>query len=228
MIWVLPKRSLGSASVSVVWFLLFREKIRVNGVSQWKLIRSIEYKQFQTRKFVVKMSGIAVARLAEERKAWRKDHPFVSNKWFPFRKFPVTELFGFQGFVARPTKMQDGSLNLMVWECAIPGKKTVSFNFFFLSIRSYQLAANYCMTPPVFSYGLLFYMWVSIEELSFFLKCRLHGKEVCINFVWSSKMIIPPALQSVNSNRHSFILTCIHRERFVCPFWTRRRIGVQR
>lgn len=26
------------------------------------------------------MSGIAAARLAEERKAWRKDHPFVS--WF--------------------------------------------------------------------------------------------------------------------------------------------------
>lgn len=27
------------------------------------------------------MSGIAVARLAEERKAWRKDHPFVSWKF---------------------------------------------------------------------------------------------------------------------------------------------------
>lgn len=25
------------------------------------------------------MSGIASARLAEERKAWRKDHPFVST-----------------------------------------------------------------------------------------------------------------------------------------------------
>lgn len=25
------------------------------------------------------MSGIASARLAEERKAWRKDHPFVSG-----------------------------------------------------------------------------------------------------------------------------------------------------
>ncbi|KMQ98014.1 sumo-conjugating enzyme ubc9 [Lasius niger] len=51
------------------------------------------------------MSGIAIARLAEERKAWRKDHPF--------------------GFVARPTKNPDGSLNLMSWECAIPGKKSV-------------------------------------------------------------------------------------------------------
>lgn len=28
------------------------------------------------------MSGIAVARLGEERKAWRKDHPFVSIIFF--------------------------------------------------------------------------------------------------------------------------------------------------
>lgn len=32
----------------------------------------------------------------------------------------------FQGFVARPMKNPDGSLNLMTWECAIPGKKGVS------------------------------------------------------------------------------------------------------
>lgn len=52
------------------------------------------------------MAGISIARLAEERKGWRRDHPF--------------------GFVARPTKNQDGSLNLMNWECSIPGKKGVS------------------------------------------------------------------------------------------------------
>jgi hypothetical protein len=27
------------------------------------------------------MSGIAIARLSEERKAWRKEHPFVSIFW---------------------------------------------------------------------------------------------------------------------------------------------------
>ena len=27
------------------------------------------------------MSGIAIGRLSEERKAWRKDHPFVSVSW---------------------------------------------------------------------------------------------------------------------------------------------------
>ncbi|VDP16784.1 unnamed protein product [Soboliphyme baturini] len=48
------------------------------------------------------MSGIAVARLAEERKAWRKDHPF--------------------GFIAAPSKNPDGTLNLYSWECGIPGR----------------------------------------------------------------------------------------------------------
>ena len=47
------------------------------------------------------MSGIAQARLSEERKGWRKDHPF--------------------GFIARPMKNPDGSLNLMLWEYGIPG-----------------------------------------------------------------------------------------------------------
>ncbi|KAG4067839.1 hypothetical protein HA402_010525 [Bradysia odoriphaga] len=46
---------------------------------------------------------LVVARLGEERKTWRKDHPY--------------------GFVARPVKNLDGTLNLMSWECAIPGKK---------------------------------------------------------------------------------------------------------
>ncbi|CAI5449339.1 unnamed protein product [Caenorhabditis angaria] len=49
------------------------------------------------------MSGIAASRLAEERKSWRKDHPF--------------------GFIAKPVKNTDGTLNLFNWECAIPGRK---------------------------------------------------------------------------------------------------------
>lgn len=46
--------------------------------------------------------GIAKGRLQEERKAWRKDHP--------------------HGFVAKPAKAPDGTMNLMTWECGIPGK----------------------------------------------------------------------------------------------------------
>jgi Ubiquitin-conjugating enzyme len=49
------------------------------------------------------MSGVARARLGEERKNWRKDHPF--------------------GFVAKPCQMADGSVDIMRWSCTIPGKK---------------------------------------------------------------------------------------------------------
>eukprot|EP01113_Clastostelium_recurvatum_P029885 TRINITY_DN3615_c0_g1_i1.p1 TRINITY_DN3615_c0_g1~~TRINITY_DN3615_c0_g1_i1.p1 ORF type:complete len:160 (-),score=6.54 TRINITY_DN3615_c0_g1_i1:108-587(-) len=48
------------------------------------------------------MSGIARGRLAEERKAWRRDHPHC--------------------FYARPATNADGSANIMLWECGIPGK----------------------------------------------------------------------------------------------------------
>ncbi|MBW0494401.1 hypothetical protein O181_034116 [Austropuccinia psidii MF-1] len=49
------------------------------------------------------MSAICKARLAEERKQWRKDHPY--------------------GFYARPSKNPDGSLNMMLWDVGIPGKE---------------------------------------------------------------------------------------------------------
>ena len=51
--------------------------------------------------------GIAKGRLQEERKAWRKDHP--------------------HGFYARPQNKADGSLNLMIWECGIPGKESTDW-----------------------------------------------------------------------------------------------------
>ncbi|KAF8511109.1 ubiquitin-conjugating enzyme/RWD-like protein [Hysterangium stoloniferum] len=53
------------------------------------------------------MAGICRTRLAEERKQWRKDHPF--------------------GFYAKPSKGPDGSLNLMEWEVGIPGKTGTSW-----------------------------------------------------------------------------------------------------
>merc|ERR1712168_866619 len=56
---------------------------------------------------LTEMSGIALTRLSEERKAWRRDHPY--------------------GFVAKPVKNTDGTMNLMMWECAIPGKKNSSW-----------------------------------------------------------------------------------------------------
>ena len=46
--------------------------------------------------------GVASSRLSEERRNWRKDHPF--------------------GFVAKPATNEDGSTNLMRWNCLLPGK----------------------------------------------------------------------------------------------------------
>jgi ubiquitin-conjugating enzyme E2 I len=42
-------------------------------------------------------------RLQEERKQWRKDHPF--------------------GFFAKPHRNAQGVLDLKKWECGVPGKK---------------------------------------------------------------------------------------------------------
>lgn len=55
------------------------------------------------------MSAIALARLTEERKNWRKDHP--------------------NGFYARPVRKEDNSFNLMLWEVGIPGKEGNALSF---------------------------------------------------------------------------------------------------
>lgn len=75
------------------------------------------------------MSGIALIRLTEERKLWRKDHPFVSILLF-INVFTFYRL-NLQGFTARPVKKADGTLNLLLWECEIPGKTGVSIEFSF-------------------------------------------------------------------------------------------------
>lgn len=49
------------------------------------------------------MSHIAPNTSLQERKSWRRDHPF--------------------GFYARPVSRGDGSSNLMLWETGIPGKE---------------------------------------------------------------------------------------------------------
>ncbi len=65
------------------------------------------------------MAGISAARLTEERKAWRRDHPFgfiAVNKIF--LSFQM-HLYFFS--LQRPSKNADGTLNLLNWECGIPG-----------------------------------------------------------------------------------------------------------
>lgn len=48
------------------------------------------------------MTSLAKQRLAIERKGWRKDHP--------------------HGFVAKPVTQNDGSVQMLLWECKVPGK----------------------------------------------------------------------------------------------------------
>ena len=90
-------------------------------------------------------AGIARGRLMEERKAWRKNHPHVrkiiSPSVFEFVFFLdfYSNFWVFQGFVAKPETLPDGQVNLMVWQCTIPGKPGVSFHlsenpFFFVNV----------------------------------------------------------------------------------------------
>ncbi|UZJ51174.1 hypothetical protein CBS101457_000494 [Exobasidium rhododendri] len=82
------------------------------------------------------MSGISSLRLAEERKQWRKDHPF--------------------GFYARPEKGADGTLNLMSWEAGIPGKPNTKWNGGLYKLKlvfpeEYPSKPPKCkFTPPLF------------------------------------------------------------------------------
>ncbi|KAJ2515852.1 SUMO conjugating enzyme Hus5 [Coemansia sp. RSA 2049] len=82
------------------------------------------------------MSGICRNRLMEERKQWRKDHP--------------------HGFYARPQKTPDGGLDLMRWECGIPGKEDTPwenglYKCILLFTEDYPVAPPKCQfSPPLF------------------------------------------------------------------------------
>ncbi|WFD28339.1 SUMO conjugating enzyme Hus5 [Malassezia nana] len=73
------------------------------------------------------MSGICRTRLQEERKQWRRDHPF--------------------GFYARPEKEADGSLNLLVWEVGIPGKPNTPWEGGVYKLKVY-FPEEYPSKPP--------------------------------------------------------------------------------
>ncbi|XP_076053163.1 ubiquitin conjugating enzyme lesswright isoform X1 [Oratosquilla oratoria] len=51
------------------------------------------------------------------------------------------------GFIARPTKNAEGSLNLMNWECAIPGKKGTPWESGLYRLRMI-FKDDYPSTPP--------------------------------------------------------------------------------
>jgi ubiquitin-conjugating enzyme E2 I len=76
-------------------------------------------------------SGIARGRLAEERKAWRRDHPI--------------------GFYARPTSSGDGSSNMFIWEAGIPGKDGSDWAGGIFKVRM-EFGEEYPSRPPKCKY----------------------------------------------------------------------------
>ncbi|KAI8799367.1 SUMO conjugating enzyme Hus5 [Cladochytrium replicatum] len=73
------------------------------------------------------MSSICTARLQEERRQWRKDHPY--------------------GFWARPKKGPDNALNLMEWEVGIPGKPATPWEGGVYKLTM-QFPDDYPQKPP--------------------------------------------------------------------------------
>jgi len=73
------------------------------------------------------MGDIALSRLAEERKQWRKDHP--------------------AGFYARPERRSDGSTNLLFWRCGIPGKPNTIWEGGLFHVTC-QFPEDYPSSPP--------------------------------------------------------------------------------
>ncbi|EMR09572.1 SUMO-conjugating enzyme ubc9 [Pneumocystis murina B123] len=82
------------------------------------------------------MSALCRRRLQEERKQWRKDHPF--------------------GFYAKPNKLPDGTMDLMNWSVGIPGRPKTSWEggMFKLTMffpEEYPTKPPKCkFTPPLF------------------------------------------------------------------------------
>eukprot|EP00911_Craspedida_sp_UC1_P002573 UC1_evm1s1908 len=73
------------------------------------------------------MTSIAVGRLSEERKQWRKDRPF--------------------GFVAKPHIKEDGTKDFLEWDCAIPGKAGTDWEHGLYKLKLH-FSEDYPIVPP--------------------------------------------------------------------------------
>ena len=82
------------------------------------------------------MGSLAERRLSEERKSWRKDHPF--------------------GFSLKPRANPDGSANLMMWDASVPGPAGTDweggvFKLVLEFSQDFPIVAPRCkFSPPIF------------------------------------------------------------------------------
>lgn len=93
------------------------------------------------------MSGIAIGRLTEERKNWRKDHP--------------------AGFHARPVKKDDNSTNIMTWEIGIPGKDGTDWEGGLFNVLM-EFPDEYPSKVKRFAATSMFYLENSNTSISYF------------------------------------------------------------
>lgn len=82
------------------------------------------------------MSNLCKLRLQEERKQWRKDHPW--------------------GFFAKPTRAADGSLDLMLWTAGIPGKPNTLWENAVFPV-TIAFPEDYPLKPPKVKFPAGFY-----------------------------------------------------------------------
>lgn len=73
------------------------------------------------------MSAICQARLTEERKNWRRDHPI--------------------GFWAKPRKNSSGTFDMLTWDAGIPGKQSTDWDGGIYPITLY-FTNEYPQKPP--------------------------------------------------------------------------------
>lgn len=95
--------------------------------------------------------------------------------------------------MARPVKNLDGTLNLMSWDCAIPGKKGVRI-FFFTIFGVCQLYREKVI-------------------------CRLNSLEV-YNNIYAYEIVCISVSESIETNMHFFILRLCVTPSFALTFVT--------
>lgn len=127
-------------------------------------------------------------------------------------------------------KNPDGSLNLMTWECAIPGKKGVSILDLLPSVRFWWLLnTTFKVSTKLFYINkqCISNKMATINMTLQIYASRHHGKADCTSSVWSSKMIILQALQNASLNPLSSTLMYIHRGLYAYHSSMKKKTGAQ-
>lgn len=112
------------------------------------------------------------------------------------------------GFIAKPVKNADGTLNLFNWECAIPGRKDTIWEgglyrvcearirklSFFVNLLSYNIRELFLSKTAIWNTTI----FINLIQFSFRFGC-------------SSRTISRQRHQSASSSHHSSIQMCTHQ-----------------